>query len=178
MLYVSMELSRERKIFIGIFGTALAALGIDQGLLGPSEAAAAPVTSETLITSAPAIDATAPVQAAGVGRTISMFAQRLQKFGDGTVDPLSGGDAFSVPAAWLAVEDTGANDAQTPQASVGPPTFRITSVMPTQNGGIAIIDGQTYRQGESVGDYVLEKVEPRSVVIRRGDRLFRVALAD
>ena len=173
-----MELSRERKIFIGIFATALAALGIDRGLLGPSEASAAP--------SVVAQPAVAPMTQAGVGaaptgnigNTLALFAERLQGLGDGfEIDPVLEGDAFKVPAAWLEVEEPETARAA-PKTPEGPPSLRLTSVMPTQRGGIAVLEGKTYRQGETIGDFVLEAVEPRSVVLRRGEQLYRVGLSD
>ncbi len=177
MLSMSMELSRERKIFIGVFGTAIVAFGIDRGVLGASEASAAAPIDLGAVATAASSESGDPVQTGGVGQTISLFAERLQTLGNRSVDPMSGGDAFSVPAAWLAVE-AAPDEAPAPQATVGPPTHRVTSVMPTQDGGIAIIDGRTYRQGEAIGSFVLETVEPRSVVLRRGDSLYRVGLAD
>jgi len=171
-----MELSRERKVFIGIFGTAIAALGIDRGLLGPSEASAATPTLSALSEEPITSEADLTVQTGGIGQTISIFAQRLQELGGSeSVDPAGGGDAFSVPAAWLAVEST-ASTGPTPQAPAGPPSFKVSSVMPTQSGGIAVIEGKTYRKGEQVGAFTLEAVEPRSVVLKRGDSLYRVAL--
>ncbi len=172
-----MELSRERKIFIGIFGTAIAALGIDRGLFGPSEAAAASPSGMAQITLADPVEEGASVQTGGVGRTISIFAERLQTLGgDGAVDPMTSGDAFSVPASWLEVEAS-EQETSTPKTPPGPPTLRVTSVMPTKSGGIAIVEGRTYRQGEAIGDFVLETVEARSIILRRGDRLYRVELS-
>lgn len=171
-----MELSRERKIFIGIFGTALAALGIDRGLLAPSEAAAATPVSMPVIAS-PVAEAGLAPQTGSIGNTLALFAERLQGLGgEFELEPVLDGDAFKVPAAWLDVEAPEREQA-TPRTPAGPPTLRLTSVMPTQKGGIAVLEGKTYRQGESIGDFVLEAVEPRSVVLRRGDALYRVGLS-
>ena len=176
-----MELSRERKIFLGIFGTALVALGVDRGLLGPSQASAAsgapaPVTS-VIPGSAPTASAELAPASGSVGATLALFAERLEGLGKRIdLDPVLEGDAVKTPASWLEVEaeESASGALRTP---AGPPTFRLTSVMPTKRGGIAVIEGRTYRQGETIGDFVLEAVEPRSVVLRRDGQLYRLTLS-
>ena len=43
-----MKLTRERKIFLGVLGTAVAALTVDQAFLAPSGASAMPMTTMEL----------------------------------------------------------------------------------------------------------------------------------
>jgi len=174
-----MELSRERKIFVGLFVTAVAALGVDQMLPGPAGASAG-VVSPTLTgaVGAGSSEAGGTPPTGSIGKTLAVFAHKLQALDQGgSLDATLAGDAFAVPAAWLQTPEPGSPGQIASASPPGPPQFSLSSVMPTKRGGVAVIDGKTYRQGEQVGAFTLELVEPRSVVMRRGDELYRVALA-
>lgn len=174
-----MELSRERKIFVGLFVTAIGALGVDQVFLSPSGASAGVVSPALTgaVASTPAEAGLAP-STGSVGKTLAEFARKLQGLDDSaSLDPALAGDAFAVPVAWLQTPETVSEPLAAQASPPGPPRFSLSSVMPTKRGGVAVIDGKTYRQGEQIGDFTLEAVEPRSVVVRRGEELYRVALS-
>ncbi|MFI4896614.1 MAG: hypothetical protein ACIARR_02185 [Phycisphaerales bacterium JB059] len=173
-----MELSRERKIFVGLFVTAVVALGVDQMLPGPSGASAG-VVPPTLTGAVGAGSSEAGVAepSGSIGKTLALFAHKLQVLDQGgSLDATLAGDAFAVPAAWLRTPEPGVEGQPASVSPPGPPRFMLSSVMPTKRGGIAVIDGKTYRQGDQVGAFTLELVEPRSVVMRRGDELYRVPM--
>lgn len=172
-----MTLSRKQKVLAGVAGVGLLAVAIDRGVLGPGQAAAAPVISlpilddsgeqtggGSLATQTGGLDAPLTAIAEGIGRLFS----REQ------IDPEASGDAFMTPASWTMI-------APEPAASENEPVvvanLELSAAMPTRTGGIAVIDGRNYRVGDRVGVFTLEEVGARWVVLRGPSGPIRLELS-
>ncbi len=162
-----MELSRERKIFVMVAGVAAAAFVIDRGVLGESQAAAGPILADVPLLSA-GTPGQAGEQLGGIDQTGAEIARRIRALvvesgveGDGS------GDAFAIPAEWTAPPQPipDADGASVQSTPVPRPTFQLSAAMPTKRGGIAVIDGRTYRTGERIGAYTLASVTDRAVTL-------------
>ena len=173
-----MGMPRERKVLVGLGALAVAGLMVDQLFLQPDEAAAGPHAS------APeAASAGGPVQAvaAAVGTRVEAGIRDAMTRALGDYAAESTPDmAFGPDPAWNerirdvlaqpAPADTEA--APTPSGRILPglnSTPRLTLVMPTRDGGIAVIDGHRMRVGQTHPDgYRLEAVQDRAATISMG----------
>ncbi len=158
-----MELSRERKIFVGVAIVAGAAFVIDRGILAPSGASAAPVIS---ITPPAGAEPGQGDQLGGIDETGIAIAQRLHELvvSEGVSGEASG-DAFVFPESWTTPIAAPAEAAESGDSAAAAPTFKLSAAMPTTRGGIAVIDGRTYRTGDRVGSYTLVGVMDRAVTL-------------
>lgn len=182
-----MGLTTERKVFLGLACVAGLALVIDQGLLGPSEAGAQP----TLVGADMAIDFTEPIQSQDLIQSqevVTISAVLMDRL-DGivsespsdTTSPL--GSVFSLTQLVKPVPaEPVSNDQiqilrtidQSPESSfpliAAKPTDLpiLTALMPTKNGGGAVLNGKLLRSGE-IDDtgYRLVLVHARSVIVER-----------
>lgn len=177
-----MGLSTERKVFLAVLAVAGAALIIDQGILGPSEASALPdmptpsaeeVIPEAPVPSAPTKSSETMAQVLmdrldgiqserGKGHSLSA-AFSLERFID-EPEPVQGEGITSEPQSVgnrmldLIVADT-------PQM----PT--LSAVMPASNGGGAVLNGKLVRVGGQVtGGFTLVEVRERSVILSHDGR--------
>lgn len=176
-----MGMPRERKVLVGLGAVAVTGLMVDQLFLQPENAAASPQP-------APAETASAggPVQAVAnaVGGRVEagireVMTRALGDFAaEGTPEIAFGPDLAWTERLRAAVQEPqaaaneNARPAQTVQTGILPgltATPRLTLVMPTRDGGIAVIDGHRMRVGEVHPDgYRLEGVGVRSVSISMG----------
>ncbi len=181
-----MGLSTERKVFVGVLAVAGAALVIDQGLLGPSEAAA---TSESLpVATDNASPETAP--AATPSKPSVTMAQVLMDRlsgvqGDTSENSLS--TAFSLEELLPSPEDMpgdGSDDPEQPRLALpvitptAPDLPRLSALMPsTKGGGGAVLNGKLVRVGD-VGPqgFQLLEVRDRSVVLGREGAVYQLEM--
>ncbi len=170
-----MGMTRERKVLVGLGAVAVAGLMFDKVFLSPAEAAAGPEAPQ-------AASAAGPVQAMATAVTSRVEAgirdamlRRLEAHVSESQPDL----AFGPSAAWTerltSALSAGAGVDEAPaQVQAGPeflpgiarrPT--LTLVMPTRDGGgLAVIDGQRVRRGETHPDgYRVEHVSARSVTV-------------
>lgn len=173
-----MGLSRERKIFVGLLGVAGAALVLDMGVLRPGEAGASQPslpgvsTITDLITGGESEKSDADSGLMG----LDAIAQRLRL---GASEGATIDDAFAFKDEWLReAVDTPAPSRATPRQAPGfSPT--LSAVMPSSSGGIAIIDGRSYRVGDQIGrsGYRLARVRGMGAVLSDGARTVELAIA-
>lgn len=177
-----MGLSTERKVFLAVLAVAGAALIIDQGILGPSEASALP---DMPIETAEAVIPDAPVPNAPTKSSETM-AQVLMDRLDGIQSERGKGHSLSAAFSLerfivepeLAQDEGDTNEAQ----SVGnrmldlivadtPEMPTLSAVMPASNGGGAVLNGKLVRVGgQVIGGFTLVEVRERSVVLSHDGR--------
>jgi len=173
-----MGLTTERKIFLGLVGIAGIALVIDQGFLGPSEAAAesASLTLEAIEEMPTEIEsqATKPVAAILIDR----LGSKVSSDSDGAF-----GSVFSFnklikpssadPAGNIDGQDSDSQSDESQEAFlIIEPTATdlpaLSSVMPAKNGGGAVLEGKLVRVGEKgPNGYRLILVDARAVLVER-----------
>lgn len=175
-----MGMPRERKVLVGLGTLAVAGLMVDQMFLqpDPAEASSPSPAAETA-------SAGGPVQAvaAAVGDRVQAgirdaMTRAMGDFAAGAEVPPD--IAFGPDPAWtqrvreLLPEDTVSEPRAEPAPSgellpglsVSP---RLTLVMPTRDGGIAVIDGHRMKVGQVHPDgYRLESVHDRAATISMG----------
>lgn len=177
-----MGLSTERKVFLAVLAVAGAALIIDQGILGPSEASALPdtpipsaeaVIPEVQVPSAPAKSSETMAQVLmdrldgiqserGKGHSLSA-AFSLERFIDEPEPAQGEGDTNEAQSVGNRMLDLIVADA--PQM----PT--LSAVMPASNGGGAVLNGKLVRVGGQVsGGFTLVEVRERSVILSHDGR--------
>ena len=181
-----MGLTTERKVFVGILFVAGAALVIDQGFLGPSEASAmpptAPAASDLLIT-----PSSSPAQTSK-GSTLSMAQVLLDRLGASESSPdvnRSLGSAFSLDQLMQASIATTTGEQNEPSVEPALPTISrdapdlpaLSSVMPSKNGGGAVLGGKLYRVGQETPEgFILREVRERGVILERDGVTYAVTI--
>lgn len=182
-----MGLTTERKVFFGLMLIAGASLVIDQAILSPSSAGAAPLDN-------------APAQASATDSIINSITKPITKSVtdilnerlssaqvNANISPEQSQDLQRMFAPLLNQSKTLANDAPKiiqaapqpqkviaaePQHSIPTNLPNLTSVMPSRSGQSgAILDSTLYRIGNTTPNgYTLLKVEQRQVLVRYQDR--------
>jgi hypothetical protein len=178
-LFDTMGMSRERKVLFGLGAVAVAGLMFDKAFLGPAGASASQGTPD----GAPArASAAAPVQAAAgavASRLEGSVRDAMQRLLDKHTAELMPQMQFGPDPAWTqkVVPD---NTAAEPKADPAPTreavmtgvlpglvkTPQLSLVMPTRDGGLAVIDGHKLQAGQTHPDgYTLTAVHARSVTV-------------
>lgn len=168
---------RERQIVLGLGAVAVAGLMFDKVVLGPAESSAAP----TEVASA---DPTGPVRsaAAAVGAKVETTVREamMKALQEHAAESLPQMD-FGPDAAWITKPVAAAASGAAPVVAQPDPAPRggvlpgltgspkLSLVMPTRDGGIAVIDGHRMQVGQTHPDgYQLVGVDTRSVTISMG----------
>ena len=178
-----MGLTTERKIFLGLATVAVAALIIDQGVLSPGAASAQssnPIPEQSV--AIPLIQSTP--KAAKSSSPSDLLIKRIESVvkkqsSDVSMDSLFAMTQFASPEQ--SQNDSDGSD-QTEQAFpviVAAPTDlpTLSSVMPSTNGGGAVLSGKLLRIGDvSDSGYRLIQVYKRSVLIEKDHQQYVVEL--
>jgi hypothetical protein len=172
-----MGLTTERKVFFGLMVVAGAALVIDQGFLGPSGASADDIamTADMLVEQEPISEVQPAAQPAA-----AILIDRLRSTPD-TGSSVSLGSAFSL-TKMIGPKD-GLTDQQEPQGEssddgqgdsfplIAPRADDLpvlSAVMPSSNGGGALLGGKLVRVGQvGPNGYLLVLVHARAVLVER-----------
>jgi len=172
-----MELTRQRKIAIGVLGLAVAALLIDRGLImgGGQAASAAPVESTAARAQSPTAT---PESSIGQNR----LAEKLREIAESEKLALAHVDddrgAFATPEAFGAKEKNGPAAAPQREGQL----FSVSSVLTANGGGYAVIDGKLVGVGQPVADDpdegVLVGVTSKSARIAIGDEIVEFFVLD
>ena len=168
-----MVLTKERKVLLGLLGSAGLILVVDQLLLAPPQSAraqqgqptpatAAPVTSEApqpVVTQRPSED---------TDDSIFLWNDRLTNALNATQS--AGVDPFSAQAK------SGSEGA----AAVSPTEFvqahKLTGVLIGGERGVAMVNGRAVGMGEEVAGYRLIRVDSRSADFVFGEQVVRLEL--
>ena len=149
-----MRLSKERKIYVALFGLGLIALAADRLFFTPAGASAA---SPEPGPDAPAPTPPASPQPAPESAPGPSFAERLDRQAKWQDGPLQ--DAFFAPAAWV----NGQSSPEAPAEARPESSFRdkhhVTAVARVSGNAMAIIDGKPVRIGESLDGFTLADIE-------------------
>ncbi len=185
-----MGLTTERKVFFALAGIAGLALFIDQGFLGPREAAAespgiptAPVGESTLddaeisdpIESAASIlinrlgSVSSTDRAGSLGASFSLTQLIEPAFQSESVEAPT---EHALPLGALDNQETFPIISQSVE---GLPT--LSAAMPATHGGGAVLDGKLVRVGETgPNGYRLILVHSRSVLVERNGEQFAIEI--
>lgn len=172
-----MGLTTERKVFLGLVGVAGLALFIDQGFLGPKEAAANP---DPLIADTAgevsAIGAQAPTNKPAAAVLIDRLTETSSADLGGSL-----GSSFSLtqliePQATVHLNDDQLSESSDQARTDGFPVIAtrvvdlpvLSAAMPSANGGGAVLGGKMMRVGQvDPNGYRLVLVHARSVLVER-----------
>ncbi|MDY7106998.1 MAG: hypothetical protein SYC29_00015 [Planctomycetota bacterium] len=174
--------SRERNVFIGILGLALAALSVDRvflgsGATGPAEASAA--AEAYAVDASPDAADLEPVEDADEPRPLtSVLADRINTFGRADAQPISElPDVFGTPTSWAGDEASGETGARpTSPAQAFQADHRLTAVMLSQSNPGAVVDGAFLKIGQALDGFALTSVNERSAVFERDGERAELAL--
>lgn len=166
-----MGLTKERKIFLGLAGVATIALIADQGIFGTQSASAdalpieqSPVAEQ--LEGAPTLAEHLPAA--------QILIDRLGEHSNATSND-SLGSIFSLTKlidAPATEPNSKSDDESMESYALIPPTAHdlpmLSAVMPSKNGGGAVLGGKIMRVGQVDGDgYQLIDVHQRSVIVER-----------
>jgi hypothetical protein len=167
-----MELTRSKKLFLGILGIAVAALLIDRLVLAPGEAGPQQA-SASAVPRAPASPPPAPAAApASPGRTApaadspSVADRLLAMAASRQFDPADVGDAFAPRGSWAARLVKGKLDVVLDPAADFARNHRLMSLVFGEKGACAVINGKLYGVGEIVDGHKLVRLTPHSAVFQ------------
>jgi hypothetical protein len=173
-----MKLSKSRIASLAALGLAVLALAADRLWIGSGEASPRPAAASA----APAVTALAPsaptasAPAAGgvsaaTGR--ASVADRLKTLAAGkSLDPDGVKEAFAPPESWMV--QVAAPAAVPEEASPPSPDpaetfagqYKLTSVLISGSGGIAMVNGKMLRMGQEIGGYRLVGLAPGSATFK------------
>jgi len=177
---------------VGIFGIATAGLAVDRFVLGPSSASAAMPGTELASAGGPLGELAASATEVLRGSLQQALKDTLQAEIDPGAAQRAGSIDFGPAAAWTAnaasLSAPGIDLSVTPAgggavAPSGPSPFRgtatpgLTMVMPTSNGGIAVIDGVRLRVGQTHPDgFRLVSLGDRTATIEHNGERFVLSM--
>jgi hypothetical protein len=178
-LFDTMGISRERKVLCGLGAVAAAGLMFDKAFLGPADAAASAGAPQQAGLAAPAQAAANAVAARLEGGIRDAMQRMLEKHVSEQMPEMN----FGPDPEWtrkMVLEAPAA--AQTPTPAAKPAesvmtgvlpglskTPSLSLVMPTRDGGLAVIDGHRLQVGQMHPDgYTLTAVHARSVTVAKG----------
>jgi len=182
-----MKITREQKILAGVLGLAGVALLVDRVFLldatgSPRDAIGAPVEPDPG-------DAPSPGLPESPARELEQAGKELERRFDAIAEsrgltPGEIDDAFSSDAEWAAfpmvekkVEDTPVRERTIEQRITAfRLRHRLTAVMHTGDADWAVINGDLYAPGRTIGECTLVEVRSDAAVFRLGSRTFELRL--
>jgi hypothetical protein len=171
-----MKLTKERKIYAGLFVAAACALIGDQLFSGSQPVPASAVAA--IVASAEPHKAAAPVIAASSPRSATLvgLAQKLRNLDHDQVLSASAlSDPFQMPKGWDNASDSPADN----RVATFSQRHHVSALMVSgARGGSAIIDGQPVRVGQSLDGFKLVEVSTKSAVFEWNKQVARLVLPD
>jgi hypothetical protein len=170
-----MNLSKSRKVMLGLLGLAVVAFAADKLLRGgdtlqPNAAAAQGLPGGTLPALQPALtDRPAATDEAKAAPALSSVAERLKGLAETSgLNPDLARDAFLPPDSWIAQPPA---PAPATVVAVDPAAdfagkHKVTAVILVGNAGSAIIDGKVMQIGQELGGFALVRMAAGSVVFK------------
>lgn len=170
------KMTRQRKWLLGVLGVGVAAVIVDQTLMGAPSAAHATDGAEP--PAAPLVDASAAGDASATPPTtpstgtepidLSAFSRRLSE-----LPPIDAGesdrvDAFAPPAAWVVEQAAVVTPPEAAPQAISAEAFalkyRLTGTMNADGVQIAVLGSEPYRVGMRVDGFILRHVASRLAV--------------
>lgn len=168
-----MALSKERKILLGLLGSAGLILVVDQVLLGPPQNAQA----ESMALPPPAVAAASPAPQATQPKPTQGGAKDAQAIGDWNekLKATLKDEAEGVPNPF----QPGASSTALP-GTLSPQAFqrehKLSAVLTSGEVSVAMVNGRAIRIGEEVSGYRLLRVDARSAEFVAGDQIVKLLL--
>jgi len=152
-----VRLSRERKVYLGVLGLGLSVLAADRLLFSVTDTQAAtadsslPPESSNAVPRGAAPEHPRPTEPAAAREPFSVRLAAVAVWSDYGMR-----DAFVAPAEWVGARPAPEKAApKEPAESLFAQKYKVTAVMTTPQGGVAIINGKAHRVGEIVDGYTL-----------------------
>jgi hypothetical protein len=176
-----MKLTRERKMYAGLFVLAVVALGVDKFVLGPPQTQAA-AQAQAPEPQRPAAHAEPQGQAAvaagakqpGLAALTLQMDHVSRAMG---LDAKELPDVFQPPAGWV---KPAAPKPQADVAAIFAAQHHLLAVLKSSHGGIAVIGGATSRKslriGQKVDGFELAAIGERSVTFASGTQKIELQL--
>lgn len=163
----AMTLNKERKVLLGLLGSAGLILGIDQLLLAPPQGAQAQSAPPVAATQSPEAS-TQPAPPAQIEASVIAWNEKLA----GARRDASGevGDPFQPPA----VQRSAGPGLMSPAQFLS--DHKLTAVLTGGEVGVAMVNGQAVRVGQEISGYRLVRVDARSAEFVVGEQSVRLEL--
>jgi len=174
-----MALNKERKVLLGLLGSAGLILVVDQVLLGPPQGAnASQTTPAAPPSSTPVAQTNDTAERQPSALQLSRDSSELvdswnERLTEATTDiPIEAEvtDPFAAVDQYES-ETTGFMTPQTFQQQ-----HKLSSVITSDDTGVAMINGKPLRIGQVIEGYRLISVDDRSAELRAGDQVVRLVL--
>ncbi|MFI4882911.1 MAG: hypothetical protein ACIAQU_10045 [Phycisphaerales bacterium JB064] len=168
-----MALSKERKVLLGLLGSAGLILVVDQVLLGPpqnAQAESAAALPQTVATQHPVAEGPQPKpkhdyakDAQDIGDWNERLKASLKDEAEGVPDPFQS----VVPTAGLPTT-LSAQDFQR--------EHKLSAVLTSGEVSVAMVNGRAIRIGQEISGYRLLRVDARSAEFVAGDQIVKLLL--
>jgi hypothetical protein len=153
-----VKLTGERKVYAAILGLGLLGLVVDRAVLQPQHASAAsadaplgdPLVGKEGLSPKPKARPAASVEAPSLSARFRGAATKTLAGDERVID------AFN-PNAGESRDDTVSS--QPSDADLFKQSHKLTAIVTTENGGVAIVDGKTIGVGQKVGEFTLVKLD-------------------
>ncbi len=172
-------MTNKHKAYAAVLGLAALVLGYDQLFLAPDTGAALARAAEITPAGPTTADLTPTIEAISLDRDPT-FADRLTMVAkQRKLDVFRIEDAFDPPQAWAIDEKF---DLTAKSDRMAPENFerrhRLNMVIGAGTHGVATIDGQPVRIGQSIDGLRLVRVAPRSAVLEKDGMTVTLAISD
>ena len=149
-----MRLTKERKLYIAVFGLGLVALVVDRVFLTPAGASGAPVepAAESPTAAAPAHPAPAPAPQSGPS-----FGERLEQHAVWPEGPLQ--DAFLAPDTWVGPRTAPPAAPEVQSEAPFATRHHASAISSANHASFALVDGKTLRVGDVLDGHTFVRVE-------------------
>ena len=183
-----MPLTREQKILGGVLALAGVALGYDRLFLLGSTDAVSPAAGMSPATGADGGLANGAALPGPIPSAQATFSTLDRRFSDiaatFNIDPEGVGDAYASDAEWAQKPIPVETNPDVPEAEITPEQrieafmagHKLTAVMHTGGADFAVINGELYAPGRTIGDFQLMEVTSHAAVFRYGEHRFELAL--
>ncbi|MFI4916068.1 MAG: hypothetical protein ACIAS6_06115 [Phycisphaerales bacterium JB060] len=175
-----MALNKERKVLLGLLGSAGLILAADQLLLGPPRGAQASAPTGASATPAPAQSSNVPTakpaatDSATTGLTPQAARQWNQRLDDAARDITTDDSSNPFAEKQVTPAEPAAPGVMSPDEFAS--MHELSLVMLNEQSSIARVNGRLVRIGEEVAGYRLVSLDARSALFQQGDQTVRLML--
>ncbi len=159
-----MKTTKSQKVSFAVLGLAVSAFVIDRICFTPGSAVAASPVAELVSNGASKVEAAVAGQASAAAD--GLIASKLNSLQGIDLDQVR--NAFQPSKAWVSAQHPAiAHQEHAVQIDFSA-THKLTAIMASKTGGVAMVDGVPVRVGQKVDGFKLVSVNSRSAVFSSG----------
>ncbi len=169
-----MKLTNRQKAAFALLAVAVAALVVDRLYFTPASAAAQSPLARAVASAAPVVRVPSAVGSMAAP-TLGLISDQLKSITTPDLSDLP--DAFEPSHSWVASQQPTAAAPTDHSAADFVATHKLSAVLESENGGVAIVDGQLLRVGQRLGEFALTAVGSRWAEFTKNGTSVRLTMA-